>query len=264
MTAALPAEAAGKPVEIGWQDAAGVGQQGRLTRLWDAPLGRARIPPRGAEGLPLRLGLPVRRSLPGPRRRSRPRAAGRQRRHDQPASGRGPKVDQRADQQPSQRRRAGGGDHGRRRLAADRGRVAPACQHPPSAAAAPRRSSVCSCGSPSVASHRSPARPRARRRMRRWRSGCGACCCIRGLSRWRRTRSGPSSPAMSRSRAASRWFGVPPPWVMRPVRGSVVGVAVRTDGEHGRGGLAAIRVIALPSGTPATPRAASSCLRQRR
>ena len=45
MTAALPAEAAGKPVEIGWQDAAGVGQQGRLTRLWDAPLGRARIPP---------------------------------------------------------------------------------------------------------------------------------------------------------------------------------------------------------------------------
>lgn len=34
MTAALPASAAGKPVEVWWQDEARVGQQGTLTRLW--------------------------------------------------------------------------------------------------------------------------------------------------------------------------------------------------------------------------------------
>lgn len=34
MTAALPPEAAGKPLEIWWQDEARVGQQGTLTRIW--------------------------------------------------------------------------------------------------------------------------------------------------------------------------------------------------------------------------------------
>ena len=34
MTAALPPEARGKPLEIWWQDEARVGQQGTLTRVW--------------------------------------------------------------------------------------------------------------------------------------------------------------------------------------------------------------------------------------
>lgn len=34
MTAALPASAAGKPVEVWFQDEARVGQQGTLTRVW--------------------------------------------------------------------------------------------------------------------------------------------------------------------------------------------------------------------------------------
>lgn len=34
MTAALPSDAAGKPLEIWWQDEARIGQQGTLTRLW--------------------------------------------------------------------------------------------------------------------------------------------------------------------------------------------------------------------------------------
>ena len=34
MTAALPPEAAGKPLEIWWQDEARIGQQGTLTRVW--------------------------------------------------------------------------------------------------------------------------------------------------------------------------------------------------------------------------------------
>lgn len=36
MTAALPPEAAGKPVEVWWQDEARIGQQGTLTRVWAA------------------------------------------------------------------------------------------------------------------------------------------------------------------------------------------------------------------------------------
>ncbi|MBW8271521.1 transposase, partial [Caldovatus sp. SYSU G05006] len=36
MTAALPAEARGRPVEVWWQDEARVGQQGTLTRVWTA------------------------------------------------------------------------------------------------------------------------------------------------------------------------------------------------------------------------------------
>src|SRR5690242_15472445 len=44
MTAALPAEAAGKPVEVWFTDEARVGQQGTLTRVW-APRGsRPRAP----------------------------------------------------------------------------------------------------------------------------------------------------------------------------------------------------------------------------
>lgn len=34
MTAALPPEAVGRPLEIWWQDEARVGQQGTLTRIW--------------------------------------------------------------------------------------------------------------------------------------------------------------------------------------------------------------------------------------
>jgi len=34
VTAALPPEAAGKPLEIWWQDEARIGQQDTLTRVW--------------------------------------------------------------------------------------------------------------------------------------------------------------------------------------------------------------------------------------
>ena len=43
MTAALPPEAAGKPVEIWFTDEARVGQQGTLTRVWAKRV--ARVPP---------------------------------------------------------------------------------------------------------------------------------------------------------------------------------------------------------------------------
>lgn len=45
MTAALPPEAAGKPIEIWWQDEARVGQQGTLTRVW-AERGSRPVAPR--------------------------------------------------------------------------------------------------------------------------------------------------------------------------------------------------------------------------
>ena len=44
MTAALPAEAAGKPVEIWFTDEARVGQQGTLTRVWAKRGSRPRAP----------------------------------------------------------------------------------------------------------------------------------------------------------------------------------------------------------------------------
>lgn len=34
MTAVLPSEAVGKPIEVWWQDEARIGQQGTLTRIW--------------------------------------------------------------------------------------------------------------------------------------------------------------------------------------------------------------------------------------
>ena len=44
MTAALPAEAAGRPVEIWFTDEARVGQQGTLTRVWAKRGSRPRAP----------------------------------------------------------------------------------------------------------------------------------------------------------------------------------------------------------------------------
>ncbi len=44
MTAALPAEAAGKPVEVWFTDEARVGQQGTLTRVWARRGSRPRAP----------------------------------------------------------------------------------------------------------------------------------------------------------------------------------------------------------------------------
>ena len=44
MTAALPAEARGRPVEVWWQDEARVGQQGTLTRVWAARGSRPAAP----------------------------------------------------------------------------------------------------------------------------------------------------------------------------------------------------------------------------
>jgi hypothetical protein len=44
MTAALPLEAAGKPVEIWFTDEARVGQQGTLTRVWAKRGSRPRAP----------------------------------------------------------------------------------------------------------------------------------------------------------------------------------------------------------------------------
>ena len=44
MTAALPPEAAGKPVEIWFTDEARVGQQGTLTRVWAKRGSRPRAP----------------------------------------------------------------------------------------------------------------------------------------------------------------------------------------------------------------------------
>jgi transposase len=44
VTAALPAEARGKPVEVWWQDEARIGQQGRLTRVWAARGSRPAAP----------------------------------------------------------------------------------------------------------------------------------------------------------------------------------------------------------------------------
>jgi hypothetical protein len=47
VTAALPAEARGRPVEVWWQDEARVGQQGTLTRLWAARGSRPAAPKNG-------------------------------------------------------------------------------------------------------------------------------------------------------------------------------------------------------------------------
>lgn len=44
MTAALPPEAAGKPIEVWWQDEARIGQQGTLTRVWAARGSRPAAP----------------------------------------------------------------------------------------------------------------------------------------------------------------------------------------------------------------------------
>ena len=44
MTAALPPEAAGRPVEIWFTDEARVGQQGTLTRVWAKRGSRPRAP----------------------------------------------------------------------------------------------------------------------------------------------------------------------------------------------------------------------------
>jgi transposase len=62
VTAALPPEAAGKPVEIWFGDEARVGQQGTLTRIW------AKRGTRTA-GSPLSVGISVRCRLPGARDR---------------------------------------------------------------------------------------------------------------------------------------------------------------------------------------------------
>jgi transposase len=44
VTAALPAEARGRPLEVWWQDEARVGQQGTLTRVWAARGSRPAAP----------------------------------------------------------------------------------------------------------------------------------------------------------------------------------------------------------------------------
>ena len=53
--------AAGKPLEIWFQDEARVGQKGTLAYVW----ARCGTRPRGGSGHPLRMGLPVRGRMPG-------------------------------------------------------------------------------------------------------------------------------------------------------------------------------------------------------
>ena len=67
MTAAVPAEAAGKPVEVWFSDEARVGRQGTLTRVWARRGSRPRapatdaIPGPGCSGRCARRGKPARR-----------------------------------------------------------------------------------------------------------------------------------------------------------------------------------------------------------
>jgi hypothetical protein len=84
----------------------------------------------------------------------------------------------------------------------------------------------------------------------------GRPCRVTGVS-GRSTRSG-------LSRRAGRRCSVGSKGADETCAQGGVGVEVRTDGEDGWAGLSAIRVLALHLGAPATPRADSSCLRQRR